>query len=339
MNIFSKFLNKKDKNNNSVNDLINKLHKENQVEKLEEELLKLRTSNLSADEEKSWYICYGIAAFQRKDRETAFQRFKEAAQKYPDDPEIQFSLGQEFEYKGEIENMIDCFKKAPFPSVSSRHALTEARYAYLWDKIEDAISFIEPIFKAYFELKIADDNFLYIRGLPFLSETWEHYVAFCCLKKDFTAPLERINYCMQNLQDYNFSWLELNLKAIINNDFSKVIEEEKRIIEENKDKNLPYGFFGLRNMIFESKMLKDYSAAKILLDNIDFKLDFPWLEDVITLAKAQIAYKFNDEQKEKELLNIFFQNQPLLLEPNYALYFHLLDYQEKLKNIYRQKKT
>lgn len=335
MSFFSGFIKKK----NRINELVGRLSKKKQTENLEEELLKMRSFGLSEDEEKSWHLYYGIAAFQRKDRETAFQRFKKASLKYPDDPSIQFSLGQEYEYKGETEAMVESFHKSKFPSVSAQHALAETRYAYLWNKIEDGLEFIEPIFRAYFKLRVADDTFLYLRGFPFFSDTWGYYIALSWLKKDMASPQERISYCKQNLQSYDFSWLELNLNAMINNDFSRVIDEGKKRIELNKKNKLPYSFSSLKNVIFECKMLNDYSRAKALLEGINFKLDFPWLADVITLAKAGLAYKFKNDETETKLINTFFQEQPLLLEPDHAVYFGLLDYQERLKKIYAQNKN
>ena len=53
----------------------------------------------------------------------------------------------------------------------SNYTLVTARYAYLWGRPDKGAEYLQPIVDAYFDLGIVDDNFLYMRGMPFFSET------------------------------------------------------------------------------------------------------------------------------------------------------------------------
>jgi len=59
--------------------------------------------------------------------------------------------------------------------------------------------------------------------------------------------------------------------------------------------------------------------------------DNPWLDDVRTLAFAEAAHRFGDAEEEQARIDAFLQRQPMLLQPDVALRFHLLRYQEHLK--------
>ncbi len=330
MNIFSKFMKKK----NKVEDIVNKLLQDKQIENLEKELLKVNISHLNEIEQKSLHTYLGMAAFKRGERTLAFKRFKEAAKKYPDDSVIQFCLGQEYEYKGEIDTMLECFNKAKFPQVSAMQVLTEARYLYLWDKVDEAISCIDPIFNLYFNLKIVDVTFLHIRSLPSFSEIWNNYVCFYWMKGNLEVLREKISRCKKELRDYDFTTDELELEALIKNDFAKVISIDNEIIKMYKKNNWSYSMVALQKTVFECRLSKNYKEATILLNSIDFKMDFSWIDNVIILMRAEIACKYYDEPVEKDMLNQFFKEEPLLLEPKNAAFFNFLAYQEKLKKIY-----
>jgi hypothetical protein len=53
------------------------------------------------------------------------------------------------------------------------------------------------------------------------------------------------------------------------------------------------------------------------------------------LARAEVAGRFGHADKESQLQGEFLQRQATLFEPDHALNFHLLVYQEKLKPRYQ----
>ncbi len=69
-----------------------------------------------------------------------------------------------------------------------------------------------------------------------------------------------------------------------------------------------------------------------MLDTVRLsKNDFPWLEDMRVLAKAEAAHRFEDTEAENKWLGIFLSKQAMLFEPDHAVSFGLLKYQELLK--------
>jgi hypothetical protein len=63
--------------------------------------------------------------------------------------------------------------------------------------------------------------------------------------------------------------------------------------------------------------------------------DFPWLADIRTLAKAEIAHRFSQPDLERRRVDEFMAKQAMLFEPDIPLNFHLLRYQEHLKPRYQ----
>ncbi len=89
----------------SPDELANRLQQEGRIDRLEQELKRYNPAKLGTKEKASFYHLRGITAFQRGDRETAFKPFKEGQSECPDSAELRFSLGQEYQARGEINEM------------------------------------------------------------------------------------------------------------------------------------------------------------------------------------------------------------------------------------------
>jgi hypothetical protein len=75
-----------------------------------------------------------------------------------------------------------------------------------------------------------------------------------------------------------------------------------------------------------------FHAAANILSNVTLSEDdFPWLNDIRNLALAEVAHRLGDSAIEKEYIKTFLLRQSMLFEPDIALNFHLLRYQENLK--------
>jgi len=62
--------------------------------------------------------------------------------------------------------------------------------------------------------------------------------------------------------------------------------------------------------------------ANQLLDSVALNPgDFPWLADIRTLAKAEIANRFTRPEAEARFVDEFLARQPTLFEPDIALNF------------------
>jgi hypothetical protein len=311
---------------NRVDEMANRLAQAGRVEEIAGELDRFDPKRLKGAELESWYHLWGIDAFRKGDRTGAFHRFQEARSACPDSGQIAFSLGQEHEHRGEVEQMLALFDAHRFPKVPASHALAQARYAYLWSDLARAHSYIDPIFDAYWELRIADDTFLYLRGLPFFSQTWAYSAAFRELSGNLEKLEQETEEAARRLTDYDVTPAMKFVQAIRSNDFSEYVREPRR----------GNGYDRTRAAVLLSKGLASHAEAVAVLDEVQLGGgDIPWLADVVRLAKADSGSRWNDPD-EGALAAKFCKKQPLLFEPDHAFNFRLLGYQEKLKTRYQE---
>ena len=310
---------------NRIEAMADGLAQTGRVDALESELQKFNPQNLAGVERESWYHLWGIAAFRRGDRARAFHRFLEARDACPDSGVIAFSLGQEHEGRGEPELMLRLFDGHRFPKVAASYALAQARYAYLWNDLARAISYIEPIIDAYWKLRILDTTFLYLRGLPFFDTTWDCLGAFLELDGRLDELEERTKRAAAHFSGEDLSYALRWVRAVRNGDFSEYVKDPRR----------GTAFERTRAAILLTRKA-DYATAVHELGDVRLTDDDPpWLKDLLLEARCAAAQR-SGSADEAGLVEDLLQRQPLLFEPNHAFDFRLLDYQEILKDRYRQ---
>jgi tetratricopeptide (TPR) repeat protein len=316
----------------SPDDLANRLQRERKIEQLEKELQRYSVSRLSGKDKESWHHLWGIAAFQRRDRAEAFRRFQEGLKACPGSQSILFSLGQEHEHRREIDRMFECFDRCSFPNVSSQHMLVAARYAYLWNRPDKGAAYVQPIAEMYFKLRVADDHFLYVRGMPFFSQTWEYLVAFAWLRKDFRPTDQYIERAAKELTDYDFPVVRRFYQCVKSDDYGPEIEGlEARL--KTWDSRFSSGYLRARLAALKARLAGSIGNALAALDEVRLDTnDFPWLADVVTIHRAWAHWRSGNGDGEATEVDRFFARQPLLFEPNHAVSFAFLPYQETLKS-------
>jgi tetratricopeptide (TPR) repeat protein len=319
---------------NRVEDLADSLARAGRSNELEAELEKLDRSALFVAEQQSWWHLYGITAFQRGRDDEALQRFQHGYELFPKSSKIRFSLGQQYERAGDIEKAFGLFAKGRFPELPREFALAQARYAYLWDRYESGREFIRPFFDAYKELRILDDHFLYVRGVPFFGTAWSYLAAFSLLSGDWDELEEVTKFAVKHCSDYDFEELQLELKAHREGKPELLIAPMRKRIQAHSQ--LPIGYFLMNIAVANARLARSAKDAAAALDEVQLaENDHRWLEDVRTLAKAEVAHRFGQSEMESKHVAAFLQRQPMLFEPDIALNFYLLQYQESLKPHYR----
>jgi hypothetical protein len=210
-------------------------------------------------------------------------------------------------------------------------ALDQARVAYLQGRPADGIAAIRPFFAAYKKLRILDDQFLHMRGLPSFSRWWGHLAALSILAGD-TRELEEVTrYVAAKCYDLDFELLQLELLAHRDDRPQLLIEPlEKRL--RTLHPMMPTGYARMRLAVARARGATKLGEARQLLDEVALTdKDFAWLADMRILALAEAAHRFTDAALEHERIDTFMSRRPLLFEPDLALDFHLLRYQERLK--------
>jgi tetratricopeptide (TPR) repeat protein len=322
---------------NRIDDLMNRLVKENKLDEAESELAKFNPDNLNKEEKETWFHSYAIEAFRKGDRNEAFLRFQKGIEICPDSPLIAFGLGQEYEFRGDVDRMLECFDKSIFPKIPSSWSMCQASYCYLWNRYDKGIEYIEPFIPVYLSIKVLDDHFLYQRGLHFFGQFWDCLAAFHILKGDLRVMDDLTAQFRKTCTDFDFNLLFMHLDCLKTGDFSSYTIRLKDDIRDFKKWNSPPGVHELELAIIEARMSDNFTIAENILRSVTFQPnDYPWLEDMRILALCELMSRKGDSDTEKRLIRKFLSAQRMLFQPYMALSFNLLDYQEKLKEIYRR---
>lgn len=317
------------------------MYKEASPEMFEVAFRKFDVKKLNKAEKESWHLLYGVTAYQAGKRDDAFARFKKAFQACPRSGKIAFSLGQEYEYRGNIKETLRCFDKARYPGVTGHHILTKSRYCYLWDEYEKAIAYLNELFSsgAYDTVYEEMEHYLGIRHFPWYSALLGHLASLCILTDNLNEFLLFLTKNPSFASFYKDSDLEFYIECYRKKNFNPLIKDLKSAIAQKKRMDEPSGYHEMRCAVLEAQNASDPEKAEKILASVELKVtDSDWLEDMRTLALGDLMYRTSDFSTEKKLQKSFLKKQPLLLEPEIVIHFNLLQYQERLKKLYRDGK-
>jgi hypothetical protein len=319
-----------------VAQMANALPPESGPDEIECELQKLDQTSLSNLEQESWWHLYGIVAFLRRQDAEALNRFKDGHERFPQSSKIRFSLGQQYERARDIETAFELFSAGAFPDLPRELVLAQVRFAYLWDRYGAGRDFVRPFFDAYKTLGNLDDHFVYVRGLPYFGTAWSCLAAFSLLSGDWDELEDLTRYVARHCHGYNFEELQTELRAHREGNPELLIEPLQKSLRTRSSSKLPQGHIYMNIAVARAQTSLHAIDAETALNEIHLTgQDRPWLEDIRTLAKAAVAARFAQPDVERSHLETFFKRQPMLIEPDIALSFHLLEYQERLKPHYR----
>ena len=321
-----------------IDELVNEYGPKGRWSELRLLLDRLNRERLSKPELERWYHARGIVEYRTDQRTRASEIFQEGLKHFPNSGWLNYGLGQEYEFQGRPDDMVACFQRVRLTDVGSHAILAIARYHYLWDQLALGQQAIQPIFDAYYDLKIVDDTFLYLRGLPMFSVAFGYRATVAHLSGQIDGARSELARARSELADYNFESHHLDLEATATGDWQPVINDLDGTIE-SLDARLPSGSLRMKRAVLSSRQAATVEAAAAELDAVEVtKNDHLWLNDVRVLARAEACRRLGDAAGEKAALDRFWPKQPLLFEPNHAFSFGSLDYQERLKPDYRARR-
>jgi tetratricopeptide (TPR) repeat protein len=293
---------------------------------------------LADGEQEMWYRARGIVEFRTNQRARAREIFEEGVRQFPTSGWLNYGLGQEYEAQGRVDEMAACFGHVRLGQVGSPTVLAMARYYYLWNRFELGQRVIQPIFDRYYELKIADDMFLYMRGLPMFDESFGYRATFAKLAGRFEQARSELARARVELSDVTLEDYELDLEATATGKWEPLLAYlESRL--RSIDAGMPTGQLRIKRALLRSRGATSVEVALAELAAVQLTPDdHAWLEDIRTLARAELYHRFEMPDREQAALSEFLRHQPLLFEPNHAFYFGLIDYQETLKPHYQSQR-
>lgn len=302
------------------------------------ELDNLDFDNLPSEEQEDWYFFRGVSEMRINNRDKALTIFETGFEKIPTSQRLAFSIGQEYEYKGDKDTAIKYFTKVKYSHQTAEFYNRIMQYFYLWSKFDQGIKMIQPILDTIYGLGIIDDTFLHIRELPFFSQIYPAKIVFSYLDNGSVDQDEFIKY-KDKFGAEEIEPIENLMKALINKDYEPIIVSTQSILERVRKDKFPSAFQELQIALFQNKKENNLNNGLKRIDKITISdNDFPWLNDVKTLGKAELAGRLGDKQKENELLDKYFETQLLMFEPFISFDFGFVDYQEKIKPLCIERK-
>lgn len=257
-----------------------------------------------------------------------------------DHPLIVFSLGQEHEHRGEKDKAFALFDIARYPKVPAAFALSQARFAYLWEDLDRALDYLNPILEATYDIKNAEDKNCFVNGLPFFADTWTSLAAVHILRKDIKGAGNLLEEAEKRLERYDFTYLKTFYACLKSGNFDPFVKAAFKRAAQTEEGDPWAGHTSLRMAVLASQASEDLDHAADLLSEPTFApTDFPWLEDMRLLARCALARMAKFEQAEAQLRTEFLRKQPGLFELHHALSFNLLAYQNTLREDYRKART
>ncbi len=303
-------------------------------------LAQLQPAELSDAQRQEWFQFRAISAYQAGDRDQALERYRDAVAHFPDNAQLQFGLGQELEGRGQIDEALAVFAAARFPKVSGKWAMAMVRYCFLWGRPDEGFEHLNPVLHAIYQGRIIDDHFLYTRQYPFFGTLWRTVMALSW-QQGGAAPAEArkiLGDMAPDLADHDLGYLFEEMNALQSADFGPIITRLEHFLSQQDPGGRVMGLLRMRVAVLRGHSL-DPAESRALIEAVPLtQSDFPWVEDVRTLALAELMAREGREADEEALLARFFERQVLLLEPEHLVYFHLLDYNEKLRARYIESK-
>ena len=261
-------------------------------------------------------------------RQERFCRLDEDPRLCADSARLRIALADLYERAGNDARVFELLDEMPHPEQSGRITMRAAHYAWFCGDTDRALRYIQPIIDAYYDLETADETFLFVRGLPFVTDTLYFAVAMHALRDDLPAARALLSQAQQRIADLDLSDMMLFLDCKQRQDFRPLLEARE------KEMKLEFtgGIVPTQVAILEAQLMDDPNAAVASLGRIVLPPHYhPWLNDVLLLAVCHLAGRSGDIAQEQKLQRDFLARQPLLLQPNHALLFNLLEYQEALK--------
>jgi tetratricopeptide (TPR) repeat protein len=285
-----------------------------------------------------WYTSRGLAAERLGRRDEAVSTYSEGLRRYPDSSALHSIRGRILEEEGRFDEALVHFRSVRLDDGGGHAVMTAARYCYLWDALEDAVALHAQIFTAYFSLRIADDHFLYMRGLPFFSRAYGAQAALLVLSGRTEEARNLLESSESYLSDlYGTEEERLTLEATLGQP-TGLIEHLSGEAKPEGGEAL-WGHAGMRLAAWRARESDQPAQAEQWLESVALREDdWPWLEDIRLLARIAAARKTGELQQEDWRIAEFFERQPLLFEPEHAFHFGLLDEQEALKEGYRARR-
>lgn len=285
-----------------------------------------------------WYTSRGLALQRLGRPDEAVSAYSEGLRRFPESSAVHFVMGRLLEEEGRFDEALPHFRAVQLEDGGATAVIGAARYCNLWGALEDAVALQSQIFTAFFALKVADDHFLYTRGLPFFSQAFGAQAVFLVLGERADEARSLLEESEARLSDLGGVEEErLTLEATLGQP-AGLIEYLSDLVQ--REEGSPFrGADGMRLACWQARESDQLAEAEQRLVSVKLREnDFPWLEDIRLLATIAAARRAGGLREDDPRIAELFERQPRLLEPEHVFHFGLLEEQEVLKEVYRARR-
>lgn len=316
---------------NRVHEIANNLRDNNQSHEIPDAIISLNPAELTKKENEARFHLIGLFASHQKQHEEAIVWFTQGLKHVPNSQLMQYSLGQEYIFMRESKKAFELFDRCQYPNLPAEYILKMSKYAYIYDQYERGIAYVTQFFQHYWNLKILDDQFLAMRGLPLFNVVWDHLAVHCILSKTNNILIDYTAKVKSQCQDYDFEYLDAQLKAYVEDDSYELLEIISARLDQPTEHTFNTEYNRTKLICLNLLHFNTYEEGIELLHSVVE----PQLQDIVLLANAALGDRFDMREQEEKSIQQFLLHQPLLFGPEIALPFGFIPYQEKLKKIIR----
>lgn len=309
------------------------------LDQFEQRLKSLKLEELVQKDQQIWFCNMVEIQDLKHEEQECYSLATQAIERYPEITRFHFYIANILEKRGEIDNAIHHFHQMRIEENGVQRFLRAARICYLWNRCAEGLSFLEPVFQKYHEIKIVDDHYLHMNGFPFYTDSFAHLAVLAKEAQDLTLVNNEID-AFQTL--YHDHAQEENIKrlwtAFVTGDWSPILDPLEKEYQEDPDLLIQFDHFVLaKYAILKSRTILEWGPALAVLDEVECTDgDFSWLPYAILLSKGELAARFQKFEEEEKYLQPFIKAYPSLFSLNLVFTFGFDTYQKKLKKRYRE---
>jgi tetratricopeptide (TPR) repeat protein len=129
-------------------------------------LARMERSRLRPEEQIAWHQAYAAAAMRLGARPEALARYRAGVESFPDADVLQFGLGLELDFAGDVDGAFAAFARVEPGRVPSEYALVIAQVAFLWRRPSEGLRVLWPLLAPVLGMPDLDEHLLFTRRLP-----------------------------------------------------------------------------------------------------------------------------------------------------------------------------
>ena len=161
----------------------------------------------------AWHRARGLAAERSGRTGQAGEVYLAGLERAPHSSWLHLLAGQVLERQGRFEEALPHLAAVRVDDAGGPAAMTAVRDLYLWSAWQEARTVLDSVFDVYWRLGVADDHFLWTRGLPFFSEAFGARAAVEVVTGRPGAALEILERSERDLAELSTEMLRLTLQA------------------------------------------------------------------------------------------------------------------------------